>query len=144
VALGELAASIEHVGSTAVPGLAAKPTIDFVVQLRAAQDLAAAIARLAALGYAHEGDLGIVGREAFTTPPGYGVHDHHLYVCPPEWRGFDDQLAFRDYLRAHAEVASAYAKLKRALAAKFGSDRNGYANAKAGFVGDVLKRAGRG
>ena len=143
-ALGELAASIEHVGSTAVPGLAAKPTIDFVVQLRAAQDLPAAIARLAALGYAHEGDLGIVGREAFATPPGYGVHDHHLYVCAPEWCGFDDQLAFRDHLRAHAEAASAYAELKRALAAKFGSDRNGYANAKAGFVGDVLKRAGRG
>ncbi len=98
-ALAEVAAEIEHVGSTSVPGLAAKPTIDIVVRLRARGDLPAAIERLARLGYAHEGDLGILGREAFATPPGYAIHDHHLYVCSPDWRGFDDQVVFRDHLR---------------------------------------------
>src|ERR1039458_6898261 len=78
-ALGGLAAKIEHVGSTSVPGLAAKPTIDLSVQLRTTDDLPAVIERLSRLGYAHEGDFGIVGREAFATPPGYGTHDHHLY-----------------------------------------------------------------
>jgi GrpB-like predicted nucleotidyltransferase (UPF0157 family) len=93
-ALDELAANIEHVGSTAVPGLAAKPTIDLNVQLRSARDLPAAVERLARLGYAHEGDFGIVGREAFATPPGYGVHDHHLYVCAPDWAGMKTKSLF--------------------------------------------------
>lgn len=142
-ALGELAAEIEHVGSTSVPGLAAKPTIDLNVRLRSADDLPAVIERLARLGYAHEGDLGIAGREAFATPPGYGIHDHHLYVCAPDWGGYGDQIAFRDYLRAHPKAARAYARLKRSLAAKHRDNRGAYTNAKAGFVTAILKRARR-
>jgi GrpB-like predicted nucleotidyltransferase (UPF0157 family) len=142
-ALGELAAAIEHVGSTSVPGLAAKATIDLVVRLHSVGDLKEAIGRLARLGYVHEGDLGIAGREAFATPPGYAVHDHHLYVCVPDWPGFEAQIAFRNYLRRHPEAAESYAELKRQLAARYGSDRSGYANAKAGFVAGVLSRAGR-
>ncbi len=142
-AVGELAAEIVHVGSTSVPGLAAKPVIDLNIRLRAKDDLPAVIERLAGLGYAHEGDLGIVGREAFATPPGYATHDHHLYVCAPEWGGHRDQIAFRDYLRGHASAARAYARLKRTLAARHRDNRAAYANAKAGFVAAVLKRAGR-
>ncbi len=140
-ALGNLAAEIAHVGSTSVPGLAAKPTIDLDVVLGAADDLPAAIERLARLGYRHEGDLGIVGREAFATPPGYGVHDHHLYVCAPDWGGHGDQIAFRDYLRAHPKTAFAYARLKRSLAARHRDNRRAYAEAKAGFVRAVLARS---
>lgn len=140
-ALGDIADGMEHVGSTSVRGLAAKSTIDLVVRLRSRDDLPAAIERLARLGYAHEGDLGVAGREAFATPPGYGVHDHHLYVCHPGWPGYEDQIVFRDYLRANPDVADAYAKLKRALAARFGRDRAGYTQAKAHFVRDVLQRA---
>jgi GrpB-like predicted nucleotidyltransferase (UPF0157 family) len=142
-ALGEVAAKIEHVGSTSIPGLAAKPTIDLVVRLRSPGDSPAAIERLSRLGYVHEGDLGITGREAFATPPGYATHDHHLYVCAPDWPGFDDQVAFRDYLRSHPDTARAYERLKRMLAERHGADRAGYTNAKAAFVADVLKRAGR-
>ncbi|HEY3889257.1 MAG TPA: GrpB family protein [Caulobacteraceae bacterium] len=141
--VGELAAEIVHVGSTSVPGLAAKPTIDLNILLRARADLPAVIERLARLGYAHEGDFGIVGREAFATPPGYGVHDHHLYVCAPDWPGHTDQIAFRDYLRAHPRAARAYARLKRSLAVRHRDNRGAYANAKAGFVAAVLKRARR-
>jgi len=68
-ALGDVAARIEHVGSTAVPGLAAKPIIDLDVLLPSTNDLPAAIDRLASLGYEHQGDLGIPGRVAFTSPP---------------------------------------------------------------------------
>jgi GrpB-like predicted nucleotidyltransferase (UPF0157 family) len=139
--LGELAARIEHVGSTSVPGLAAKATIDVNVLLRTTQDRDVVIERLARLGYTHEGDFGIAGREAFATPPGYGVHDHHLYVCAPDWGGFNDQIAFRDYLRAHTRVADAYARLKRSLANKHRNNRAAYSDAKAGFVRAVLKRA---
>ena len=143
-ALGELAAAIEHVGSTSVPGLAAKPTIDLVVRLHSAGDLKEAIARLAQLGYEHEGDLGIAGREAFATPPGYSTHDHHLYVCLPEWGGYDDQIAFRDYLRSHRRTMLAYAGLKRALALEHGRNRAAYTDAKTEFVASVLRKAGRG
>jgi len=80
-ALGPLAAEIVHLGSTSVPGLAAKPVIDLNILLHRSSDLPAVIERLAGLGYRHEGDFGIVGREAFATPPGYSAHDHHLYVC---------------------------------------------------------------
>jgi GrpB-like predicted nucleotidyltransferase (UPF0157 family) len=140
-ALGALAAAIQHVGSTAVPGLAAKPTIDLVVRLAAPDDLPAAIERLAGLGYAHEGDFGIVGREAFATPPGYGVHDHHLYVCAPDWGGYDDQVVFRDYLRANPDAAGAYAALKRSLAERHRDNRTAYTDGKAAFVRRVLERA---
>jgi len=140
-ALGELAAAIEHVGSTAVPGLAAKPVVDLVVLLASKDDLPAVIERLADLGYRHEGDLGIVGREAFATPPGYAAHDHHLYVCAPDWGGYGDQIRFRDYLRAHAGAAADYAALKRALAVQFRNDRTAYTDGKAAFVRSILEIA---
>jgi GrpB-like predicted nucleotidyltransferase (UPF0157 family) len=140
-ALGDLAAEIVHLGSTSVPGLAAKPTIDIDVLLHSSEDLPEVIRRLARLGYVHEGDFGIAGREAFATPPGYGAHDHHLYVCAPDWAGHGDQIAFRDYLRAHPKTALAYARLKRSLAHKHRTNRGAYAAAKAGFVAAVLQRA---
>jgi GrpB-like predicted nucleotidyltransferase (UPF0157 family) len=139
-ALDGLAVEIVHVGSTSVPGLAAKPVIDLNIVLRSEGDLPTVVERLARLGYAHEGDLGIVGREAFATPPGYSAH-HHLYVCAPDWGGHGDQIAFRDYLRAHPSAARAYARLKRSLAARHRNNRGAYVNAKAGFVAAVLKRA---
>jgi GrpB-like predicted nucleotidyltransferase (UPF0157 family) len=140
-ALGDLAAEIVHVGSTSVPGLAAKPVIDLNILLRSPADLPAVIGRLARLGYRHEGDFGIAGREAFATPPGYSAHDHHLYVCAPDWPGYTDQIAFRDHLRANPQTARAYARLKRSLAVQYRDNRGAYANAKAGFVAAVLRRA---
>ena len=104
--LDELAISIEHVGSTAVPGLAAKPVIDIDVLLRSPTDLPVAIRRLAGLGYEHKGDLGVSGREAFRTNA--TAVPHHLYVCPPGSREFERHIAFRNYLPAHAADARSY------------------------------------
>ena len=137
--LNELAISIEHVGSTAVPGLAAKPIIDIDVLLRSSTDLRAVISKLAELGYQHKGDLGVSGREAFRAN-GSAVQ-HHLYVCLPGSREYSRHIAFRNYLRAHAADANAYALLKRELASKFGSDREGYNQAKSEFVQRILERA---
>ena len=78
-ALGPLALAVEHVGSTAVPGLAAKPIVDLDVVIAHRSDLPEVVRRLRPLGYRHEGDLGVTGREAFTTPG--GLPAHHLYVC---------------------------------------------------------------
>ena len=138
-ALGLLAVAVEHVGSTAVPGLAAKPIIDLDVLLRDPGDLAEAIARLAGLGYAHRGDLGVPGREAFQAPP--DEFPHHLYVCMPDSREYRRHLAFRDHLRCHPEDAKEYASLKRKLAAEFGPDREGYSQAKTEFVKKILGQA---
>jgi GrpB-like predicted nucleotidyltransferase (UPF0157 family) len=139
-ALGPLAVRIEHVGSTAVPGLAAKPIIDLDVVIASRDHLPAVIRRLQPLDYHHEGDLGVPGREAFTTPP--HTDPHHLYVCAADSAALARHLAFRDLLRAHPETARAYGKLKRSLAMRFGPDRAAYTDAKTAFTEAVL--AGRG
>ena len=139
IALGGLATAVEHVGSTAVVGLAAKPIIDMDVLLVSGDALPAAIERLATLGYAHQGDLGIPEREAFLAPA--GESPHHLYVCPPQSREFRRHLALRDYLRSHPKDAKVYGDLKQALALRFSQDRAAYMAGKGEFVTELLNRA---
>ncbi len=143
-ALGDVALRIEHVGSTSVPGLAAKPILDIDVVIESAQQLAVAVARLAALGYEHQGDRGVVGREAFrpreatsprTWPP------HHLYVCARDSSELRRHLAFRDWLRGHVEDRRRYAALKRELARRYRDDRDAYSEAKSDFVEGVSAKA---
>jgi GrpB-like predicted nucleotidyltransferase (UPF0157 family) len=138
-AFGEMAAAIEHLGSTAVPGLAATPIIDIDVLWASETVLPIAIERLASLGYVHRGNLGVPGREAFFAP----ANDprHHLYVCPPHSAGFRRHMAFRDYLRAHPKDANIYADLKIALAERFPEDRSAYNTAKGEFVEAETGRA---
>jgi GrpB-like predicted nucleotidyltransferase (UPF0157 family) len=139
ISLGALAQTIEHVGSTAVPGLAAKPVIDLDVLLRSATDLPLSIRRLADLGYVHQGDLGIAEREAFAAPPSQPAH--HLYVCLPESAEFRRHLALRDYLRTHPAEARSYGELKRELAARYAADRAAYIEGKRLFVEELIERA---
>lgn len=141
-ALAPLAAAIEHVGSTAVPGLAAKPIIDMDVLLHSAADLPEAITRLAILGYQHRGDLGVAGREAFR-PPSKDV-PHHLYVCPPESHEYIRHIMFRNHLRANPPDTRAYERLKRALAQQYRHDREPYNQAKTEFVEAILRKANAG
>jgi len=137
--LDELPTAIEHVGSTSVPGLAAKPIIDIDVLLNSSTDFAQVVTRLSSLGYAHRGDLGVTGREAFRATPDDAPH--HLYVCPHDSQEYRRHIAFRNHLRAHPEDANAYATLKRMLADKFGADWDAYNKGKAEFVADILRRA---
>ncbi len=138
-ALGDMAATIEHVGSTAVPDLAAKPIIDIDVVLASETMLPAAIERLASLGYVHRGNLGIPEREAFLAPA--NDPPHHLYICPPCSAEFRRHMAFRDYLRAHPKDAKTYGDLKIALAGRFRGDRSAYITAKGEFVAELTRRA---
>ncbi len=136
-ALGELAVGVEHVGSTAVPGLDAKPIVDVDSIVRGPEDVEEAIRRLARIGYLHLGDLGIAGREAFRAPS--DLPRHHLYLCAvgtPELRA---HLAFRDALRSDPTLAERYAALKRELAAKHRDDRDAYTEGKSVFIGAVLR-----
>jgi len=136
-ALGDVALSIEHIGSTSVPGLAAKPIIDIDVVVRA-EDMAKAIALLATIGYVHDGDGGIPGRERFEQPASLPLH--HLYVCAEDNAELKRHLTFRGYLRVHPEAAAAYGSLKKRLAAEHGDDREGYSVAKTEFVTDILQK----
>ena len=130
-AAGGLAVTIEHVGSTAVPGLAAKPVIDLVVVVKP-DDVQPAVDRLVAIGYVHRGNLGVEGREAFSSPE--DEPRHHLYVSPTDSEELRAQLAFRDRLRNDGALASEYVALKRELAVRFRDDRPGYTEAKTDFV----------
>ncbi len=137
--LGPLLLRIEHVGSTAVPGLPAKPIVDMDAVIPAGADPAAAIAALRPLGYTHEGDLGISGREAFAAPE--GAPAHHLYVCAADSPELARHMAFRDFLRAHPRSARRYGELKRELAAHHRADRSAYTEGKSVFIANALVRA---
>jgi GrpB-like predicted nucleotidyltransferase (UPF0157 family) len=138
--VSDIALRIEHVGSTSVPGLAAKPTIDLTIVVAQRDDVARTIERLATLGYRHKGNLGIEDREAFDEPS--ELPRHNLYVCPEGTIGVVNQVAVRDYLRAHPDVARRYGELKKGLAAQFPHDIESYVFGKTDFVLDVLRRAG--
>jgi GrpB-like predicted nucleotidyltransferase (UPF0157 family) len=137
-AVSNVALAIEHVGSTSVPGLAAKPIIDVDVVVDAA-DVPVAIERLAAIGYSHRGDLGVPGREAFRQE--HGV-PHNLYVCVEGSPHLRNHLVLRDRLRADPEAAFRYGALKRELAARFPNDIDAYVAGKSALILQVLETAG--
>lgn len=136
-ALGDLVLRVEHVGSTAVAGLAAKPIIDLDVVI-SGKDLAETTRRLARLGYVHEGDLGITGRDAFRWPA--GLERHHLYVVSEDAAELGRHLAFRDALRADARLRDDYAALKRSLATQHPYDITAYTEGKGAFIMAILER----
>jgi GrpB-like predicted nucleotidyltransferase (UPF0157 family) len=139
-AVADVALRIEHVGSTSVPGLAAKPIIDMTVVVAGRDDVPVTIERLVTLGYRHRGDLGIDDREAFDHRA--GLPRHNLYVCPEGTIGLVNQLAVRDYLRAQPDAARQYGELKKRLAGQFPNDIDSYVFGKTDFILDVLRRVG--
>lgn len=136
-ALGDVAVEIEHVGSTAVPGLPAKDLIDIVVVVSSDDDVPEAIRRLEAIGYRARGNLGVEGREAFTWPE--GEKRHHLYVSPTTSEELQAQVAFRDRLRADPQLAREYVELKRRLASQHRDDRVAYTEGKTAFIEETLR-----
>ena len=144
-ALGDLVFAIEHVGSTSVPGLGAKPIIDIMIGLRKLADHARCVAPLRSLGYEHKGEFGIPGRHYFRKPV-RGPRRHQLHMVEHGRDFWVRHLLFRDYLRLHPDEASAYQRLKVGLAARFGTDVEGYTEAKREFIQSALvkARAGQG
>ncbi len=139
-AVEDIAISAEHVGSTSVPGLAAKPIIDISIVVRDRAEVPLVVARLAPLGYVHRGDLGIEDRDAFDSPP--GLPAHNLYACTQGGLGLQNQLAVRDYLRVHPAAAGEYGALKKRLAAEFPHDIGLYVAGKTDFLLGILRAAG--
>jgi GrpB-like predicted nucleotidyltransferase (UPF0157 family) len=146
-ALGDIVVEVEHVGSTAVPGLAAKPILDLDVVIPSRDSLPVAVSRLAALGYRHEGDLGVSGREAFARDASDVPRDgsrrewppHHLYACAADSPELRRHLVFRDWLRRDRAAADEYARLKQRLAVTHRFDRDAYTNSKSEFIKTALR-----
>ncbi len=138
--VGAWAHAVEHVGSTAVPGLDAKPVVDVLVGLRDMRDAELCVRPLGGLGYECRGEAGVPGRLFFRKFRG-GRRAYHLHLTVLGGEFWDERLLFRDYLRAHPETAREYARLKRELAACMGDDREAYTAAKAAFVRGVLEQA---
>ncbi len=135
-ALAGLPVVLEHTGSTAVPGLAAKPILDILVGYPAGAAVPAYISVLTGADYVHREEQEIPGREFFRRGNPRAYHLHLTAIDSPFWR---DHLTFRDRLRADNALRDAYAALKRDLAARFPQDREAYIAAKESFVNDVLR-----
>lgn len=135
-----LAGPIEHVGSTAVPGLAAKPVIDIMAGVHSLEASRPALAALEPLGYLHAPYRAEVMH--WLCKPGAEVRTHHLHLVPVGSSRWNDAIAFRDRLRSDRALADAYAALKRDLARKHPNDREAYTEAKRPFIEMVLS-AGR-
>ncbi|TGN65652.1 GrpB family protein [Nocardioides eburneiflavus] len=131
-------ARVEHVGSTSVPGLAAKPILDVDVIVDPG-DVPAALAALESVGYVHRGDLGVAGREAFRAPD---EPRRNVYVCTAGTPNVRNHLAVRDVLRRRADLREAYGAVKRALAADPDMDIDTYLAGKSAVLQEVLEASG--
>jgi GrpB-like predicted nucleotidyltransferase (UPF0157 family)/RimJ/RimL family protein N-acetyltransferase len=137
-ALGSRAPVIEHIGSTSVPGLAAKPVIDVLLGLRSYPLDEAGVRALEGLGYEYRGEFGIPGRQFFRKGEPRSHHVHAVELGSDLWVS---HLAFRDRLRDHPEDAARYASLKHELVSRYRDERGRYTEAKAPFIEELLQRA---
>ena len=136
-ACDDLEIRLEHVGSTAIPGLSAKPIIDIAAGVPPRIDRVPYIQALKELGYTHKGAYGIRGRDYFTRGRPHSHHVHMLSWSSAVWR---DTLRFRDHLRANAGAMLEYEILKRQLAITYADDRRRYQSEKGPFIQAVLRQ----
>ncbi|MFL8674134.1 GNAT family N-acetyltransferase [Clostridioides sp. GD02404] len=135
--LGDSILKIEHVGSTSVEGLSAKPRLDVDIVIENYNYLNDVISKLKKLGYRHLGNLDIEGREAFL----YETTDfmeHNLYVCPKNGKGYLEHIKFRDYLRLNPDKVKEYSNLKKKLAKLYRYDVNAYCDNKTDFIRKII------
>jgi GrpB-like predicted nucleotidyltransferase (UPF0157 family) len=138
-AIGHYVADIQHIGSTAVPGLAAKPVIDILIGLRRLLDAQDCILPIEGMEYEYfpEFENEFPERRYFRKSSN-GKRTHQIHLVEINTDFWKRHLAFRDYLRSHPEIANEYATLKKELAKQFENDREGYTNAKSNFIENVL------
>ena len=141
-ALGQLVIRIEHVGSTSVQGLSAKPIIDIDVVIKDYTILEEVVSALGEIGYQHRGNLGIAGREAFKYDGKEHLKKHHLYVCPEDSPELKRHIAFRDYLQVHPEAVREYSHIKEEGARLYPYDIDSYIEYKSPFIERIYAEIG--
>ena len=139
--LGNELVSTFHIGSTAIPGMSAKPIIDILLEVKSISKLDDYNEAMKELGYNPRGELGIPGRRYFSKNDSNGIRTHHVHAFETGNIGLERHIAFRDYMIAHPEDAREYAKLKIRLADEFQWDIDGYCDGKDAFVSDMEKKA---
>jgi GrpB-like predicted nucleotidyltransferase (UPF0157 family) len=138
--LGAELVAIHHAGSTAIPGIRAKPIIDLVIEVRRLDSMDAAAAALAVLGYTAWGEHQIAGRRFFTKSSG-PTRTHNVHSFQTGHPEIGRMLNFRDYLRAHPTDAQAYSRLKEQLSRQFPTDIDAYTLGKTEFIQAITQRA---
>ena len=141
-AVGDLIIGIEHVGSTSVEGMSAKPCIDLDVVIKNYSVFDAVVRRLEAIGYVHEGDLGIKDREAFKYSNKPHLLTHHLYVCPQDSEELHRHVTFRDFLRGDPEAVKKYSEVKETAAKLFPDDIDRYIEYKSPCIEELYGMCG--
>lgn len=141
-AIGDLIIGIEHVGSTSVEGLSAKPIIDIDVIIKDYSILDAVVSKLEAIGYIHEGNLGIKEREAFKYSDKPHLQQHHLYVCPQQSEELHRHITFRNFLRNNPEAVKKYSAVKEKAAQLFPDDIEKYIEYKSPCIEELYKMCG--
>ena len=138
VAIGEFVLDIQHVGSTAIPNIPAKPIIDIGVAVHNFEEAAVCIPLVEALGYNYRGENGIPRRHYFNKG---NPRTHHLHINEIAGENWANQVLFRDYLRENSQLAQAYAQFKLELAKQFPTEREQYSKKKDPFIEEILRFA---
>ena len=141
-AIGDIILGIEHIGSTSVKGLSAKPCIDIDVIIKDYSVFDDIVKKLEANGYIHEGDLGIKDREAFKYADKPNLMMHHLYVCPQYSEELNRHITFRDFLRRNTEAVIKYSLVKERAAELFPNDIDKYIEYKTPCIKELYSMCG--
>ena len=140
-ALGEIVVAIHHIGSTAIPGIYAKPIIDILVEVQDITQVDEQSSAMESLGYEVMGEYGIPNRRFFRKDNPAGVRTNHIHIFEVGSAQVKRHLAFRDYMIAHPEAAHRYSELKRELARKHPLNIDGYMDGKDGFIKEIDLKA---
>ena len=141
-AIGDLMIGIEHVGSTSGEGMSAKPVIDIDVIIKDYAVFDAVVRRLKAIGYVHEGNLGIKDREAFKYSNKPLLRQHHLYVCPQQSEELYRHITFRDFLATNPEAVKNYSAVKEKAAQLFPDNIEKYIAYKSPCIEELYRLCG--
>jgi GrpB-like predicted nucleotidyltransferase (UPF0157 family) len=139
--LGDRVIRIHHMGSTAIPGIFAKPIIDLLVEVTAIARVDECDRSMEAIGYVVMGEHGIPDRRYSYKENSAGIRTHHVHIFEGGTSAITQHLAFRDYLIAHPDEAQRYSELKRELAQQYPYDIDRYIEGKAGFVQAMNQKA---
>ncbi len=140
--VNDLIVSIEHVGSTSVEGMSAKPCIDIDIVIKDYSVFEKLKDRLATIGYIYEGDLGIKDREAFRYKNKEHLMAHHLYVCPSYSKELNRHITFRNYLRNNPNAIKRYSKVKEKGAKLYPNDIDKYIEYKTPIIEELYRECG--
>lgn len=141
-AIGNYIIAIEHVGSTSIPGVCAKPIIDIAIGVKDSLNGTFCVSPLVKIGYEYKGEAGVPDRHFFVKGS-EKCRTHYLHIEELNGVNWKNHVLFRDYLRNHRKEASNYSNLKRGLAEKYGNDRDAYAKRKNPFIEKIIKAANK-